>query len=99
MPSLLIRGASGRSASARRSVRNGIVSLAAFGRGCSMLEVARAIFGADPVSSGEIRLFGEKLTGGPDVTSRKGVASSTEHPAAGKNTGPAASPGLLHARR
>lgn len=47
--------------------------------GAGRSEVARAIFGADPISAGEIRLFGEKLSGGPDVVSRKGVALIPEN--------------------
>ena len=47
--------------------------------GSGRSEVARAIFGADPISTGEIRLFGEKLSGGPDIVSRKGVALIPEN--------------------
>ncbi|MDE1567450.1 sugar ABC transporter ATP-binding protein [Aquabacter sediminis] len=41
--------------------------------GSGRTEVARAIFGADEVTAGEIRIFGEKKTGGPDASARIGV--------------------------
>lgn len=41
--------------------------------GSGRTEVARAIFGADEVTAGEIRIFGQKKTGGPDVSARIGV--------------------------
>ncbi len=41
--------------------------------GSGRTEVARAIFGADEVTAGEIRIFGEKTTGGPDASARIGV--------------------------
>ncbi len=42
--------------------------------GSGRTEVARAIFGADPVTTGEIRVFGRIHTGGPDAAARKGMA-------------------------
>jgi ribose transport system ATP-binding protein len=42
--------------------------------GSGRTEVARAIFGADPVSSGEVRVFGRIRRGGPDDRSGEGVA-------------------------
>lgn len=47
--------------------------------GSGRSEVARAIFGADPINSGEITLFGEKLDGGPDAAARKGIALIPEN--------------------
>jgi len=47
--------------------------------GAGRTEVARAIFGADPVSAGEVRVFGEQLAGGPDARARKGVALIPEN--------------------
>lgn len=42
--------------------------------GSGRTEVARAIFGADRISGGEVRIFGEPFTGGPDKAARLGVA-------------------------
>ena len=42
--------------------------------GSGRTEVARAIFGADPVTSGEVRVFGRVQTGGPDAAVKSGVA-------------------------
>jgi len=42
--------------------------------GSGRTEVARAIFGADPVTSGEIRIFGCIHSGGPEAAVRLGVA-------------------------
>jgi ribose transport system ATP-binding protein len=42
--------------------------------GSGRTEVARAIFGADKVSSGEVLFFGETFSGGPDRATRAGVA-------------------------
>ena len=42
--------------------------------GSGRTEVARAIFGADKVSSGEVLFFGETFRGGPDRATRAGVA-------------------------
>lgn len=41
--------------------------------GSGRSEVARAIFGADEVTAGEIRLFGKRKTGGPDASALAGV--------------------------
>ena len=41
--------------------------------GSGRTEVARAIFGADEVTAGEIRIFGAAQTGGPDAAARIGV--------------------------
>jgi ribose transport system ATP-binding protein len=42
--------------------------------GSGRTEVARAIFGADPVTSGEIRVFGRIHHGGPEAAAKLGVA-------------------------
>jgi ribose transport system ATP-binding protein len=42
--------------------------------GSGRTEVARAIFGADRVSEGEVEIFGQRFTGGPDEAVRRGVA-------------------------
>jgi len=47
--------------------------------GAGRTEVARAIFGADPLSAGEVRVFGERLAGGPDARTRNGVALIPEN--------------------
>ena len=47
--------------------------------GSGRSEVAHAIFGSDPIDSGEIVLFGEKLSGGPDEAARRGIALIPEN--------------------
>jgi ribose transport system ATP-binding protein len=42
--------------------------------GSGRTEVARAIFGADPISSGQVRVFGRIHPGGPEMAVRLGVA-------------------------
>lgn len=42
--------------------------------GSGRTEVARAIFGADRITSGDITFFGKKFTGGPDKATQMGVA-------------------------
>ncbi|PMZ83723.1 ATP-binding cassette domain-containing protein, partial [Pseudomonas sp. FW306-2-11AD] len=42
--------------------------------GSGRTEVARAIFGADPVASGEIVFDGKPISGEPDVAARRGIA-------------------------
>ena len=42
--------------------------------GSGRTEVARAIFGADPISSGSIEIFGQLQNGGPTVARKLGVA-------------------------
>jgi ribose transport system ATP-binding protein len=42
--------------------------------GSGRTEVARAVFGADAVGSGEIRIFGQASSGGPEKVARRGVA-------------------------
>jgi ribose transport system ATP-binding protein len=42
--------------------------------GSGRTEVARAIFGADPVRHGEVRVFGRIRTGGPDASTAMGLA-------------------------
>ncbi len=42
--------------------------------GSGRTEVARAVFGADRVTSGEVTFFGKRFTGGPDEATRRGVA-------------------------
>ena len=41
--------------------------------GSGRTEVARAIFGADRITSGEVTFFGEPFSGGPDKATRLGV--------------------------
>ena len=47
--------------------------------GSGRTEVARAIFGADPIAAGSMTLFGAPLSGGPDATSRRGIALIPEN--------------------
>jgi len=47
--------------------------------GAGRTEVARAIFGADRVTAGEIRLFGRVHRGGPDAAVRSGMALIPEN--------------------
>jgi ribose transport system ATP-binding protein len=47
--------------------------------GSGRTEVARAIFGADPVISGEVRVFGRVKTGGPDASAAAGIALIPEN--------------------
>jgi ribose transport system ATP-binding protein len=42
--------------------------------GSGRTEVARAIFGADPVTFGEVRVFGKVRSGGPDEAAASGMA-------------------------
>ena len=42
--------------------------------GSGRTELARAIFGADPIASGEVRVFGRVKTGGPDEACDMGIA-------------------------
>jgi ribose transport system ATP-binding protein len=42
--------------------------------GSGRTEVARALFGADPLLAGEVRVLGRAKTGGPEVSSRLGLA-------------------------
>jgi ribose transport system ATP-binding protein len=42
--------------------------------GSGRSEVARAVFGADPVTSGEIIFDGKTISGEPDVAARRGIA-------------------------
>ncbi|MGA7324577.1 MAG: sugar ABC transporter ATP-binding protein [Rhodomicrobium sp.] len=53
----------------------GLSGLAGSGR----TEVARAIFGADRATAGEIRLFGDKVPGIPSDSARRGMAMSPEN--------------------
>ncbi|CAG9187355.1 sugar ABC transporter ATP-binding protein [Cupriavidus pinatubonensis] len=48
----------------------GLAGLVGSGRS----EVARAVFGADPVRAGEIRIFGKPMRGGPDKARALGAA-------------------------
>lgn len=48
----------------------GLAGLVGSGRS----EVARAVFGADPIQQGEIHIFGKRLTGGPDRARELGAA-------------------------
>lgn len=47
--------------------------------GSGRSEVARAIFGADRVTAGEIRLFGERIAGFPEDSARRGIAMIPEN--------------------
>jgi ribose transport system ATP-binding protein len=47
--------------------------------GSGRSEVARAIFGADRISSGEIRLFGERIGGAAEDSVRRGMALIPEN--------------------
>ena len=47
--------------------------------GSGRTEVARAIFGADPITAGEVRVFGKPLSGGPETAVRNGVALIPEN--------------------
>ncbi len=47
--------------------------------GSGRTEVARAIFGADAISSGEIAFLGQRLSGGPQVAAAKGIALIPEN--------------------
>jgi ribose transport system ATP-binding protein len=42
--------------------------------GSGRSEVARAIFGADPVTEGQIIFDGRQISGGPDIAARRGIA-------------------------
>ena len=54
----------------RRGEIVGLCGLVGSGRS----EVARAIFGADPTTSGEIIFDGKPISGEPDVAARRGIA-------------------------
>ncbi|WP_315811222.1 sugar ABC transporter ATP-binding protein [Bradyrhizobium sp. SZCCHNR2028] len=54
----------------RRGEIVGLCGLVGSGR----TEVARAIFGADPVSEGEIIFDGKPIAGEPDIAARRGIA-------------------------
>ncbi len=54
----------------RRGEIVGLCGLVGSGRS----EVARAIFGADPVTSGEIIFDGKAISGEPDLAARRGIA-------------------------
>jgi ribose transport system ATP-binding protein len=47
--------------------------------GAGRTEVARAIFGADPVTAGEIRFMGERVTPSPELAARLGMALIPEN--------------------
>ena len=47
--------------------------------GSGRTEVARAIFGADRVTAGEIRLFGERISGSAEDSTRRGMALIPEN--------------------
>ncbi|HEY0441576.1 MAG TPA: sugar ABC transporter ATP-binding protein [Xanthobacteraceae bacterium] len=47
--------------------------------GSGRSEVARAIFGADRVTAGEIRLFGQRVGGVPEDSARRGMAMIPEN--------------------
>jgi ribose transport system ATP-binding protein len=47
--------------------------------GAGRTEVARAVFGADPIVSGDVRIFGAPIKGGPDAVTRRGVGLIPEN--------------------
>ncbi|MFC3107271.1 sugar ABC transporter ATP-binding protein [Undibacterium arcticum] len=47
--------------------------------GSGRTEVVRAVFGADPITSGEVRIFGRKVNGGPHTVAAMGVALIPEN--------------------
>lgn len=47
--------------------------------GAGRTEVARAVFGADPVVAGEVKLFGETVAGGPEAIAPRGVGLLPEN--------------------
>jgi len=47
--------------------------------GAGRTEVARAIFGADTPTRGEVRVFGERVAGGPGEAKRRGIALIPEN--------------------
>ena len=47
--------------------------------GAGRTEVARAVFGADPIVAGEVRIFGEPVKGGPETVARRGVGLLPEN--------------------
>jgi ribose transport system ATP-binding protein len=47
--------------------------------GAGRTEVARAVFGADPITAGEVKLFGAPVHGGPDRVASRGVALIPEN--------------------
>jgi len=47
--------------------------------GAGRTEVARAIFGADPITGGEVRLLGTPVTGGPDTVVVRGAGLIPEN--------------------
>ncbi|MCX7174484.1 MAG: sugar ABC transporter ATP-binding protein [Proteobacteria bacterium] len=65
-----VNGIKGISLNVRRGEIVGLSGLVGAGR----TEVARAIFGADKVTAGEIRLFGKLHQGAPDKAVRAGIA-------------------------
>lgn len=68
-------GISGINLTVRTGEIVGLCGLVGSGR----TEVARAIFGADRVTSGEIRLFGEKVRGLPEDSARRGMGMIPEN--------------------
>jgi len=69
------QGISGVDLEVRAGEIVGLAGLVGSGR----TEVARAIFGADRVTGGAVRVFGEALAGGPDAAARRGVALIPEN--------------------
>ncbi|GLH79798.1 sugar ABC transporter ATP-binding protein [Bradyrhizobium sp. SSBR45G] len=65
-----LTGISGIDIEVRRGEIVGLCGLVGSGR----TEVARAIFGADPVTTGEIILDGKPISGEPDIAARRGIA-------------------------
>ncbi|WP_206996653.1 sugar ABC transporter ATP-binding protein [Trinickia mobilis] len=47
--------------------------------GAGRTEVARAVFGADPIQGGRIEIFGEPVTGGPHKVTARGVGLIPEN--------------------
>ncbi|MGE5088428.1 MAG: sugar ABC transporter ATP-binding protein [Candidatus Levyibacteriota bacterium] len=47
--------------------------------GAGRTEVARAVFGADPIAGGEVMVFGRRIEGGPERVAARGVALIPEN--------------------
>ena len=47
--------------------------------GAGRTEVARAVFGADPIAGGEVLVFGTRIEGGPELIAAQGVALIPEN--------------------
>ncbi len=68
-------GVDGVDLTVRRGEIVGLSGLVGAGR----TEVARAVFGADPIAGGEVRVFGTRVDGGPERIAARGVALIPEN--------------------